>query len=70
MPLTHDLEEAKMQNEILADGMLKAPQVLLGEDYGRLEAIVVILGVICQKKQSSPETLDKLAVIIANLSQN
>jgi hypothetical protein len=30
----------------------------------------MILGEICYKKQSEEATLDKMAVVIANLSQN
>lgn len=30
LPLTHDMEEAKVQNEFLAESLLKAPAALLG----------------------------------------
>jgi hypothetical protein len=30
MPLTHDMEEAKEQNEFMANCMLKDPKFLLG----------------------------------------
>lgn len=75
LPLTHDMEEAKVQNEFLAETMLKAPSVILALDdpnqsMQRLEKLVVILGEACHKKQSDEGTLDKLAVVIANLSQN
>ena len=70
MPLTHDLEEAKIQNELLSISLIKAPQTILGASLERLPQIVKILGEVCQKKQSEPETLEKLSVAIANLSQD
>ena len=62
------MEEAKVQNEFLADSMLKAPSVILGANMERLEKLVLILGEICHKKQSDEGTLDKLAVVVANMS--
>jgi len=68
MPLTDDMEEAHSTNEFLATGLLKTPEAFLGAQGERLEHIVTILGVISTKKQSKPETLDKLAIFIANIS--
>jgi len=70
LPLTHDMEEAQLQNQFLATSLIQAPEVMLGEGNSRMEQIVVILGEICQKKQSSAETLEKLSVIVADFSQN
>lgn len=70
LPLTHDMEEAKIQNEFLANSMLKSSQTILGENNERLEQFVMILGEICQRKQSDPGTLDKLSVVIADLTQS
>jgi len=70
LPLTHDMEEAKVQNEFLAENLLKNPQGMLGASGERLEQVVVILGEICWKKQSDDETLEMLSVVIANLSQD
>lgn len=70
MPLTHDLEEAKIQNELLSISLIKAPQTVLGASLERMPQIVKILGEICQKKQSEADTLDRLSVAIANLSQD
>lgn len=52
LPLHHDLEEAKIQNEFLAEMLMKRPQVIMGANYEGLEQFVVILGTICTKKQS------------------
>jgi hypothetical protein len=49
--------------------VLKNPNYILGQQYERLEQFVVILGEICCKKQSEPDTLDMLSVIVANISQ-
>jgi hypothetical protein len=68
MPLTDDMEEAKSMNEFLAFGLLKSPEMFIGAQSERLEHIVTILGTISAKKQSSTETLEKLAVFIANIS--
>jgi hypothetical protein len=64
------MEEAKIQNEFLAECILKNPTYILGQQYERLEKFVLILGEICTKKQSDPGTLDMLSVIIANMSQD
>jgi hypothetical protein len=58
------------QNKFLAEAMLKQPTLVLGDNFERLEQFVVILGTACVKKFSEPETLDMMAVIIANLSQD
>ena len=50
LPLTHDMEEAKIQNEFLAQSILKMPTYILGQQYERLEKFVMILGEICTKK--------------------
>ena len=64
------MEEAKIQNEFLSEQMLKNPTYIVGQQFERLEKFVCILGEICTKKQSDPATLDKLSVIIANMSQD
>lgn len=64
------MEEAKVQNEFLAENLLRAPAVLLGANGENLEQVVTILGEICVKKQSDEDTLAMLSVVIANLSQD
>lgn len=68
MPLTDDMEEAQSTNEFLAFGLLKSPETFIGAANERLEHLVTILGTICVKKQSKPETLEKLAVFISNIA--
>jgi len=70
LPLTHDLEEAQIQNEFLTELILKNPTLVLGANNERLEKFVTILGEICNKKQSDEITLARLSVIIANLFQD
>ena len=51
--------------------LLKNPKQILGMENERLEKLATILGTICSHKdQCSPETLDKLSVILADMSQD
>ena len=52
MPLTHDMDEAKIQNKFLCEALLKNQAGILGANLERLEQFIVILGEICNKKQS------------------
>ena len=70
LPLNHDLEEAKMQNEYFAEMLMKRPQVITGPNNEGLEQLAVILGTISSKKQSSPETLEILSVVLSEISNN
>ena len=71
MPLTHDMEEAKDQNDFLADSLLRDPKAVLGPEYERLEELVMILGEVCSKKgQCEPATLEKFAVLLADISND
>lgn len=70
IPLTHDMEEAQIQNQFLAEAMLSQPMFILGPNNQRLERFVTILGEVCCKKQSEQITLDMFSVIIANISQD
>ena len=70
LPLSHDMEEAHIQNKFLSEAILKNPTFILGANYERLEQFVGILGEICSKKQSEAETLEMLSVIVANMSQD
>ena len=70
LPLTHDMEEAKIQNKFFAENMLKSGPDMIGAQGERLEQVVIILGEICWKKQSDDETMEMLSVVVANLSQD
>jgi len=70
LPLEKDYIEAKFCNEFLAESVMQNPQVILGPNNERLEKFVMILGEICDEEQASEGTLDRLAVIIANLFQD
>lgn len=70
MPLTHDMDEAKIMNKFLAKAVLADSNGILGANFERMEQFVVILGEICSKKQSDQITLEMLSVIIANISQD
>ena len=66
LPIKHDVEEAKIQNEILAEMLTEHPQVIIGEQYQRFEQVVVILGEILDKKYITEQTGVKLATFIKN----
>lgn len=68
LPLNHDLEEAKLQNEFLAELLFKKHQLILGANNEGLEHLVTILGTICTSKQSSEDTLDCYKVLISEFS--
>jgi len=70
LPLSHDMEEAHIQNLFLSEAMIKNPTFILGANYERLEQFVTILGEICCKKQSDAKSLEMLSVIVANMSQD
>lgn len=70
LPLNHDLEEAKIQNEYFAEMLMKRPAAIMGQNYEGLEQAVTILGTITHKKQSSQETLDTLSVALSEISAN
>lgn len=50
MPLTHDMDEAKIMNKFLAKAVLRDSNSILGSNFERMEQFVVILGEICTKK--------------------
>jgi endoglucanase Acf2 len=64
LPIKNDVEEAKIQNEILASLLEEAPQALLGDQYQRFEQVVLILGEILDKKYVENDTGAKLARFI------
>lgn len=68
LPIKHDVEEAKIQNEILSSLLNDAPLVLLGDQYQRLEQVVVILGEVLDKKFVEIETGVKLATFLKQLA--
>lgn len=70
MPLQKDYTEAQFCNEFLAEEVMKNPALILGPANERLEKFVMILGEICDDEQSNEKTLDRLAVIVANLFQD
>lgn len=67
LPLHHDMEEAKIQNEFFAEMLIKKPMLIMGQNNEGLEQLVNILGTITTKKQSSQETLDTLSYVISEI---
>ena len=68
LPLKNDLEESQGQNEILAQILTEQPQLALGEQFQRIEQIVLILGEILQKKYIKEDTGKLLATFVKNAS--
>lgn len=68
LPIKSDVEEAKIQNEILASLITEAPLVVLGDQYQRFEQVITILGDILDKKYVEQETGLKLATFIKQLA--
>jgi importin-5 len=66
LPLKNDVEESKIQNEILATILTENPILIVGDQYQRLEQLVIILGTVLQKKYVEDETGLKLARFIKN----
>lgn len=66
LPIKNDVEEAKIQNEILASILAESPIVIVGQQYERLEQLVGILGTVLQKKYVEDETGLKLARFLQN----
>jgi hypothetical protein len=46
LPLKHDFEESKIQNELLVNLIQEQPLVIFGEQYQRFEQVVLILSEI------------------------
>ena len=70
LPIKHDIEESKLQNEILASLLQDSPLLILGEQYQHFELVVLILSEVMQKKYLNEETGVKLARIVQHLAQD
>lgn len=68
LPIKADVEEAKLQNEFLAQLLIENPAVVLGQDYQRFEQVVILLSDIANKKYLNDETAPKIATIIQNMA--
>jgi hypothetical protein len=64
LPIKHDVEESKIQNEILTTLLLENGALVLGENYANFERVVLILSEILQKKYLKDETGVKLATLV------
>lgn len=70
LPIKNDVDEAKLQNDLLADLLVGNPTAVLGEQYQRFEQIVILLSDITQKKYVSDETGIKLTNIIKGMAND
>lgn len=56
LPIKNDVDEAKVQNEFLAQILTENPTLVLGEQYQRFEQIVLLLSEITNEKYVTQET--------------
>lgn len=70
LPIKNDIDEAKVQNDFLADILVSNPTLVLGEQYQRFEQIVILLSEITNEKYVTEETGKKLATIIKNMASH
>lgn len=56
LPIKNDVDEAKVQNEFLAQILTENPTLVLGEQYQRFEQIVLLLSEITNEKYVNQET--------------
>ena len=64
LPLKSDIDEAKIQYEILATIIQENPTLVFGDSYQRLEQVVSIFGEIFQKKYLNEQSGVKIASIL------
>ncbi len=60
LPIKNDVEEAKVQNELLADLLQVNPIAVLGEQYQRFEQVILILADISKQKYLNEATVPKI----------
>ena len=70
LPIKNDIDEAKVQNELVADLLAANPVAILGEQYQRFEQVVILLSDITQKKYVNDETGVKLSNIIKGMASD
>lgn len=68
LPIKDDIDEAKVQNELLAQILIENPTLVLGESNQRFEQVVILLSTITNEKYVTPETGAKLATVIKGMS--
>lgn len=70
LPLKSDLDESKIQNEILASLLLENPTLVFGEQFQRFELVILVLAEILQKKYVEDETGLKLARFLQGVASD
>ena len=60
LPIKNDVDEAKVQNELLADLLQGNPTAILGEQYQRFEQVILILAEIAKQKYLNETTVPKI----------
>ncbi len=70
LPLKNDLDESKIQNEILASLLMENAALVLGDQFQRFELVILILSEILQKKYLEDETGMKLARFLQGIAND
>lgn len=68
LPIKNDVEEAKVQNELLADLLQVNAVAVLGEQYQRFEQVILILADISKQKYLNEATVPKIQALVKNIS--
>lgn len=70
LPLEIDFLEAKECNQILADALTESPEMVIGAQGERLEALVKMLADQFTDKNMEKNTMEQFGVSLIGLSQN
>lgn len=70
LPIKNDAEEAKVQNELLADLLQVNAVAVLGEQYQRFEQVILILADISKQKYLNEATVPKIQALVKNISSD
>ena len=70
LPIKNDVEEAKIQNELLVDLLQANPVAILGDQYQRFEQVVLILSDIARQKYLNEATIPKICSLVQGISSD
>lgn len=70
LPIKNDVEEAKVQNELLVDLLQLNSVAVLGEQFQRFEQVILILADIAKAKYLNEATVPKLQMLAKSISSD
>ena len=68
LPIKHDIDEAKQQNEFLSQLLVSSPLVVLGDQYQRFDLVIGLMGEVINKKFVNEETGVRLANFVKQVA--